>query len=237
MFLLGATLALGFAAAAGRIADAMVNMRQENLIKVKGYAKQEVTSDWGTWRGSLCVRAKDLKDGYGTLEQHGSLIRNFLARFGFTDKELEYSPTSIDIEYKLNDKNVRTSEIESYVLRQIVGVASTDVLKIARVAKESSELIKQGIEFRSEAPSFFNTEIEKIKMDLLTKATENGLERAKIVAAQSNGKVGALSSASQGVTQITAPDSTECSGVGETDTTSIEKVIKVIVTLEFHVDK
>jgi hypothetical protein len=54
---------------------------------------------------------------------------------------------------------------------------------------------------------------------------------------RSGGKVGGLSSASQGVFQITAVNSTDTSDYGVYDTSTIEKSVKCVVTVEFKIAK
>ena len=57
------------------------------------------------------------------------------------------------------------------------------------------------------------------------------------LAENSSGRVGSLSSASQGVFQITPVDSTEVTDYGSYDTTTIKKNVKAVVTLEFRIEK
>ena len=49
--------------------------------------------------------------------------------------------------------------------------------------------------------------------------------------------MGALISASQGVFQITARHSTEVSSWGVYDTSTIEKTVKAVVTLEYAIER
>ncbi len=86
-------------------------------------------------------------------------------------------------------------------------------------------------------PDYVTVEIEDIKMKLLGKATANGYERAGILAKNSNGKVGMLNSASQGVFQITPLHSMDVSDSGQHDTSTVEKTVKAVVTLEFNIEK
>ncbi len=67
-------------------------------------------------------------------------------------------------------------------------------------------------------------------------ATEDGYRRALALAEGSKGKVGALISAQQGVFQITEQHSTDTSGYGEYDTSTIEKTAKAVVTLEYAIE-
>jgi len=71
---------------------------------------------------------------------------------------------------------------------------------------------------------------------LLAQATEDGYCRALTLAQGSKGKIGALTSAQQGVFQITERHSTDTSGGGEYDTSSIEKTAKAVVMLEYAIE-
>ena len=97
--------------------------------------------------------------------------------------------------------------------------------------------LKSDLEIESFAPEYVCSTVEKIKLDLLAKATQNAYERAKTLADNSHGKVGSLSSASQGVFQITPVDSTQVTDYGSYDTTTIAKTVKAVVTLEFQIEK
>jgi uncharacterized protein len=237
-FLLGATLALGFALSAYMVSAAMVKMRQANIIKVKGYAQTQIKSDAGLWRGELTVRAPDLAAGYKEMDINRVKVREMIEKLGFTkETTIDFLPVAIDTRYKLDEKNVRTNVIFGYVLSQTVEIQSHQIDMIQTVSKAASDLIREGIEFRSGRPIFTFSGIEKIKLDLLAEATRNAYDRARTLAENSGGKVGALCSASQGVFQITPLNSTDVSDTGEYDTSTIDKTVKAVVTLEFHVEK
>lgn len=237
MFLLGATLALGFAWSANMISNAMVRMRQQNLIRVKGVAEQKIKSNWASWQCEFWCKSANLREGYEVLSKSKDAVKAFLESKGISVENIAFQPISIEMEYQTDEKGHKTNFIQFYVLRQYVMLESADILKMDNVSKGITDLIKQGIELRSSAPMFVNTDIESIKIDLLGKATKNAYERADILARNSNGRVGALSSASQGVFQITPVNSTDVSDDGNYDTSTIEKTIKAIVTLEFQVEK
>ena len=237
MFLLGATLALGFAWSASMISNAMVRMRQQNLIRVKGVAEQKIKSNWVSWQCEFWCKAEKLADGYETLNRSREAVRKFVENKGIKTEGVAFEAINIEMEYQTDEKGHKTNFIQFYVLRQYLLLESADVLKIDSISKEITDLIKQGIELRSNPPNFVNTDIENIKIDLLGKATKNAYDRADILAKNSHGKVGALSSASQGVFQITPVNSTDVSDSGNYDTSTIEKSVKAIVTLEFQVEK
>jgi hypothetical protein len=237
-FLLGATLALGFALSAYMVSTAMIRMRQENTIKVKGYAQKQIKADTGTWLGEMTVNATDLATGYKVMDANRVKVVELIEKIGFDkDTKVEFLPVSIMTQYKLNEKGNSTNEIFGYVLNQTVRVESRQIEQIDAVSKTSSGLILLGIEFRSWQPVYTFSGIEKIKLDLLAAATKNAYERARTLAENSGGKAGKLCSASQGVFQITPLNSTDVSDEGAYSTATIDKMVKAVVTLEFSVEK
>ena len=68
-------------------------------------------------------------------------------------------------------------------------------------------------------------------------ATKDSLLRAQQFAANSGVMVGPLRSASQGVFQITSPNSTETADYGSYDTSTVEKLVKAVVTVEYAVTR
>lgn len=237
MFLLGATLALGFTYSAHLMSAAITSFKHQNTIRVKGMADKVITSDSANWTATWTVRATTLKEGYAELEKHRDVVKKFLADAKVPDGECTYFAVTTETLFK-RDENGRTSnEVFGYVLNQSVEIKSKDVRLVETVSKNITELIKEGIEIQSHRPEFIFTGLESLKLELLGSATKNAYDRATALAENSRGKVGALNSASQGVFQITPVDSTDVSDGGEYDTTTIEKKVKAVVTLEYHIEK
>jgi len=237
MFLLGATLALGFTFSAHLMSSAIVSFKHQNTIKVKGIADQQITSDSASWTASWTVRSTTLKEGYVELEKHRDVVKKFLNESQVPESECVYSAVSTQTIFKQDEQGHQTNDVFGYVLNQTVEIKSKNVRLVETVSKSVTELIKEGIEIQSFRPEFLFSGLEQLKLELLGNATKNAYERAKTLAENSHGKVGALNSASQGVFQITPVDSTDVSDGGEYDTTTIDKRVKAVVTLEFHVEK
>lgn len=115
-------------------------------------------------------------------------------------------------------------------------MSSTHVALVKAVATDITDLIKDGVDITSYAPDFYITDLKDTKLKLIAEATQDGHRRATALAEHSGGRVGSLISAQQGVFQITERNSTDVSGYGEYDTSTIEKTAKAIVTLEYAVD-
>ena len=67
-----------------------------------------------------------------------------------------------------------------------------------RLAKESTELLRSGIDFRSYAPSYFFTKLEDLKLDLLEEAAANSKLRAERLAKSAGNRVVGVTSARRG---------------------------------------
>ena len=80
------------------------------------------------------------------------------------------------------------------------------------------------------------SDIDQVKFQLMRESTKNGRKRAEILAESSGERLGKLVSAKQGVIQITKRNSSQTSSYGIYDTETIEKVVKLVVTLEFEIE-
>ncbi|MFO0826795.1 MAG: SIMPL domain-containing protein [Phycisphaerales bacterium] len=238
MLLLGATLAFGTIASAQAIAKALVAMRQqEGGIRVKGYAAEDITSDQGSWSGAVTVRAATLKDAYARLETDVAKLRAFVKSAGFGDELVSTSAIRSEEIAKLDERGARTNVIEAYRLVQSTSVTSPNPQAIAKLARDATSLIKDGVDISSGQPVFIHTGIEAIKLRLLGAATDNGRARADTLAKGAGGRTGRLVGATQGVFQIVPKDSTDVNDYGAYDTTTIQKTVKAVVTLDFAVER
>jgi hypothetical protein len=237
MFLLGATLALGFAYGMGKVATAVANFQKSRVITVKGYAEKAIAADKASWEFSVSVTNLDLAAASTKLDADVAAVRAHLAQAAPLPADaLTVFPVSVSVVNKKNDKGNSTNEVDYYLLRQSFRVASPDVRRIEAMANGLNPLLARGIFVQSYAPEYISAEIDRHKKDLLAEATRNGRERANILAENSGGTLGGLVDASQGVFQIVPLDSTRVSDYGVYDTSTIDKAVKAVVTLSFAVE-
>jgi hypothetical protein len=236
MFLLGATLAFGLIAAAGAIAKAFVASRSDAGIRVKGFASTDIESDLATWSARITARAATLPEAYARLEQSAARLQAFVGSAGFPDSTWVLSAVSTEEVKKRNKDGIVTNEIDSYELTQDLSIRSDRVWDVAELSRNATSLIREGIDIKSFAPDYVSTSIEAVKLALLEAATANARERAETLARGSGGRVGALTSASQGVFQIVPRNSTDVSDYGSYDTSTVKKTVKAVVTLDFAVE-
>lgn len=237
LFLLGATLALGFVAASSAIGKALVSMRQDQGIRVKGTASEDIGSTLGAWTGGVKARGRTMEEAYQALASQMARLDAFVKEKGFAAGEVRLSSIGTTELWVLDKEGRRTNVLDAYELCQSMTVASGRVVEVERLSREATELLLEGVAIHSGSPTFQNQDIESIKLRLLERATQNGRQRAETLAAGSGGRVGKLLSASQGVFQIVPRGSTSVSDYGNNDTSAIEKSANAVVTLEFAVER
>ena len=237
-----AFLSLGLALAAGLIVSAALVSRSLERIKlagdritVKGYAEETVVSDAGTWRGTVTVRGADLQAGYRRLEADSVRVRQLLESAAGPDATLLVSPVTARPQYEISATGMQTGRISGYELDRTFELNSRDVALIGRVAGSASALISDGVSIHSWPPQYFYGDLNAVKVRLIGAATRDAQLRAEQFASGSGVTVGVLRSASQGVFQITRPNSTETADYGSYDTSTVEKVVKAVVTVEYSV--
>ena len=237
MFTLGVAIALGFAFAAQSVSRAMITMRTASTIKVKGTASVDVVSDQGQWTGLVSARGATLPEAYGKLNANLQRLQQFIVASGFASEEITVESVQTEMLYARDLKGNASNRIESYVLGQEVVVQSGKVKQVKSLAEKVTDLIKDGVEVRSAPPMFTVSSTDVAKNNLLAEATRNALERAETLANGSGSRVGALQSASQGVIQILPRGSISNNDGSDYSTTTIDKTMRAVVSLEYAVER
>lgn len=213
-----------------------VRIRHEQAITVKGYAERDVESDVGKLSCAFASRGSSLQEAYETLRQSKNAVMAYLKQSGFRDGDVTAGTIRTAKVMKRDAQGKETNEIEFHDASQDLVVSSTNVALVKAVATGITELIKDGIDISASPPAYYVSDMKETKLKLLAEATKDGYRRAVALAENSGGQVGALISAQQGVFQITVRHSTDVSGYGEYDTSTIEKTAKAVVTLEYEIE-
>lgn len=208
-------------------------------IQVTGLGKADFTSDLIVWEGSYGAEDKDLKAAFLSLEQTKKIIKDYLVSNKIDEKSLVFSA----VKTRQNEKRLYNSqgdyigdEFIGYQLSQSVQIESNEVEKIERVSREVTELLNQGVRFYSEAPRYYYTKLADLKIEMISKATEDAKIRAEKISEFSGGEIGDLESAKMGVFQITGQNSKESYSWGGTyNTSSKEKTASITMKLVYSV--
>jgi hypothetical protein len=212
------------------------NKRSDEAITVTGSAKKRITSDLVVWSAGVSAQATTLTEAYKQLSDGIPRIKQYLLSKGIPEQQMTVSAITTTPQKRQDANGNETSEITGYQLQQQIEVRSSDVQKIAQVARESTELINQGILIESKAPQYYYTAIGDLKVEMLGEAAKDAKERAEKIASSTGNSIGSVRSAKMGVLQITAADSTDVSDYGVYDTTTIEKDMTAVVNVSFAVD-
>ncbi len=205
-------------------------------VTVKGYAELPITSDRAEWSTKIVERNGDLAEAYAALERDRRALIQYLDEQGFDSDVVTLGPVGISELRRRDTKGNYTNDIEVYVVSQRFTIASDDVQRIAQAARGAGDLIRGGINLDSDAPTYLYTKLDEKKLEMLQQATDNARERA-VRLVGGDPRLGPLRSASQGVFQITPAFSNEVSGGGYNDTSSLDKVIKAVVTVEYAINE
>lgn len=234
-------LGLGVALAVGVILSTWIyqstSMSMRNTITVKGYAEQSIVSEQAKWTGSISKRDSKLSEAYKRVAEDAEIFLQFAKDSGFDDKDIGIEDISHVTLYKPKKEGYgETNEIEGYVVTQNFKIKSDNLNAIKDFANSVSRLNEGGLELKSFGASYYypSDKLEKIKLEMLAEATKNAHHRAMQFAENSGAQVGRLMSARQGLFQVLAPDSA-ASEYDRYDTYSIDKIIKLVVTLTYSV--
>ena len=208
----------------------------DDAITVTGSAKRRIRSDLVFWSAGVSAQSAQLSDAYRQLSESVPRIKLYLLEKGIPEGQMTVSSINTTTLKRQDDNGNESSDVTGYSLRQEIEVRSTEVDKIAKIAREATELINQGILIESNAPQYYFTPIGDLKIEMLGEAAKDAKVRAEKIAASTGNAIGAVRSARMGVLQITAADSTEVSDSGIYNTATIDKDMTAVVNVSFAVD-
>lgn len=223
--------------AAGMIIAAMIgswtfySVRSfDNALQVTGSARELITSDSVKWIGQFTrnVAPEALKGGYDQMKKDRDAVMRFLTKNKIEEKDVTISAVFMDQDY-----NVPMGMPRSYILRQTVEVHSTDIAGLTAIAKNVESLISQGVLYSTQSLEYTYSKLPELRVSLLKDAMNDARARAESIASSDDKSVGALKSASIGVVQVLAPNSTSVEDYGSYDTSSINKEVMVTVRASF----
>ena len=224
--------------AVGTASKTALKVTHSETIKVKGSASKMVDSDFGTWRGEVAACAVDRNAALELLDKTKQKIVAHIKdpkNGGFKESDIEWESISVTPLYRTikDEKGVQHTVFDKFKVGCSLSISSSRVYDLEKLNRHFTDLLKtidRSAEIGNLGASYIITDLDKYKMKLLEEATQNGSQRANILA---GGKVGSLLSASQGVFQVLAPGAGNISDYGTYDKSTIKKEIKAVVTLEF----
>lgn len=216
--------------------DTAISIKNKGYVTVKGFSKQEITSDLGIFKATIVSENPDLKACYAKLSSDMGKVKGYLQKeYDVTSAELTVDPAEIKEVYKINERGYDTDEFVKYILKQDIKVESKDVNKIEKIASGMIDILDQGVKINIQNPEYVYTNLEDLKIEMIGKATDNARQRALTIAKEGKFNLGSIADVRVGIFQITPKNSTEVSNYGINDTTSIDKEIKSVVEIKYFV--
>ena len=214
--------------------------RAEGSVQVTGLGETNFTSDLIVWECNFSSQKFSLTDAYADLEKDKEIIKNYLIEKGVPAEEIVFSAVNTseqnERKYSSSGEYIGT-EFKGYLLSQSVEIESKSVEKIETISREVTELLNQGVQLFSQAPRYYYTKLADLKIELVSKATEDAKIRAEKIAKFSGGKLGSIKTANMGVFQITGQNSTEEYSWGGTFNTSDKfKTASITMKLVYQID-
>ncbi len=225
--------------AAAFLGNAYVNRNKpDGQIEVTGLGSKDFTSDLIVWEGSYSTSSPIVGEAYNQLEQNKKTIASYLQSRGIADSILVFSAVQTNRKttpiYGENGTYVG-ERFEGYELSQRINVESKEVEKVEKISREITELLNQGVQFYSQSPRYYYTKLADLKIEMISRATEDARIRAEQIAINSGGELGDLQSARMGVFQITGQNSAEDYSWGGTyNTSSKEKTASITMKLVYE---
>ena len=209
--------------------------KAQQSIVVKGKATQRVESDQGNWWITVKGIGKTIEEAHGVLTAGSAKVDAFLVTQHFTKGEVKHGPISTTTYYDRDEEGNQTRDVIEYELSQSIRVSTNNVKLIADAAGDVTDLLKDGIHVIGGTPRYTYSRVGEVKVAILANAAANARTRAQEVAKEAGGRVTQIKDIRQGVIQITTPNSTRVSGYGINDTSTINKDVSVVVTVEFGI--
>jgi len=237
VFAAGLALAIGLVLGSSIFSWGFMRSKKgDQTITVTGSARNRIRSDLVIWKAAVSYQSPVLSDAYRALAESVPRVKAYMISKGIAENQITVSSISSQTLHAKSNDGEDTGQITGYSLKQELEVRSNDVDKIAKIAREATELINQGILLESMPPEYHYTKLGDLKIEMLADAAKDAQLRAKKIAESTGSSIGSVRSARMGVLQITPADSNEVSGEGMNDTSALEKDITAVVNISFAVD-
>lgn len=238
--ILGVLLALGLMAAAFILGVQFKNLRQPGTITVKGLAEKNFLIALAVRIHARIPRRAVGLEVLDLLTARRKKLSKFLGEQGFTAAEMKVGlPEVSRVFNETRDElgNVtRTPNGYDGNLNIVVNTKKLDKIQAAQRAILNFRAQNEFIRFDN--PQYLLGNLETIKRDLITQATEDAQKRAAEFAKTGGGKVGAMRSASQGSFNIYADtgSSEDDEYGGSYDKSTVGKQVRLVVTIEYGIE-
>ncbi|MBE9047967.1 SIMPL domain-containing protein [Pleurocapsales cyanobacterium LEGE 10410] len=215
-------------------AKAIREFKQANdVLVVTGSAKRPIRSDYIILRFSVSSQEPTTKAAYQNLKNQTESVQAYLQEQGVPDDAITLSAIQTSNVPEIAANGRSTGRILAYRLSQNLEIRSNEVERYTELSQQANELINEGINLVSQPPQYLYTKLSQLRIEMTSEASKDAKARAEAIAKSTGNEVGAIRSAKTGVFQITSRNSTDVSDYGIYDTSSLEKDITAVVSVQF----
>ncbi|MDE2476811.1 MAG: SIMPL domain-containing protein [Alphaproteobacteria bacterium] len=213
-----------------------------NTVTVKGFAERDVKADLALWTISYSVTGGNLPELYSQSGKNEETLLSFLTQKGFKKDSINSGDLQVNDLLANQFRQNGVSEANRYILRNTLTVRSTDVGLVDQSTHTLNDLVRQGIVLTQNRVDFQFTKLNDIKAAMLRDATQNARTAAQQFANDAGSNVGSIENANQGLFSIVSRDSAAAQDpnggpvFGQQQST-VDKIVRVVVTLTYYLDK
>lgn len=239
-------LSLGILGAGRHIGKAVYFAKMMNRsVTVKGLAEKDVKSNLGIWEINYREIGNDLVQIDQRLQHDQQVLIDFLKQQGFTAEEIDRTPLRVEdrLANVYSQPGQNTNASVRYVVTSGARVRSTNADLIRQTSQIIDRLLEQGLPLTFDAsmlspnPSFYYTDLDKIRPQMMADATRSAYTVAKQFAHDSNSVLDGIQRANQGVFQIMGRDTSTMSADWSSNQNalgSIDKKVRLVTTIEYR---
>ena len=242
LIIFGIILALGFIAAAFVLGTQFKNLKQSGTITVKGLAEAPYKANLAQIQMGVSAWGQDYAGALANGKNDFKALQQFVASKGFSISSQNVTPISVEPyneDYVDEQGQTRTRQ-NGYKATQTLSISSQELNKITNMLAQvqNYRISHESVTF--EKPQYLLNDLEKIKHDLIAKATDDANKRAEEFAKTGHAKVGVMRSASQGSFNILDahnPDTDDSDYGGTYDKDGVDKLVRLVVTIDYAIEQ
>lgn len=242
LIIFGIILALGLIAAAFVLGTQFKNLKQSGTITVKGLAEAPYKANLAQIQMGVSAWGQDYAGALANGKNDFKALQQFVASKGFSISSQNVTPISVEPyneDYVDEQGQTRTRQ-NGYKATQTLSVSSQELNKITNMLAQvqNYRISHESVTF--EKPQYLLNDLEKIKHDLIAKATDDANKRAEEFAKTGHAKVGVMRSASQGSFNILDahnPDTDDSDYGGTYDKDGVDKLVRLVVTIDYAIEQ
>ena len=242
LIIFGIILAIGLIAAAFVLGTQFKNLKQSGTITVKGLAEAPYKANLAQIQMGVSAWGQDYAGALANGKNDFKALQQFVASKGFSVSSQNVTPISVEPyneDYVEEQGQTRTRQ-NGYKATQTLSISSRELNKITNMLAQvqNYRISHESVTF--EKPQYLLNDLEKIKHDLIAKATDDANKRAEEFAKTGHAKVGVMRSASQGSFNILDahnPDSDDSDYGGTYDKDGVDKLVRLVVTIDYAIEQ